>query len=918
MLLTLKKQRKLKQKIPRDLRFLFTVGIVFAWSLAAGVHTTTVFAQNYAHSFLKMVAIVPLLAFLLGTKKRVKATAFLAVCLIAFAASGFLATGEGATLGNPLADVLRRTFEFAIGVRTHSDVYERIIRWLISGGMGLIVVIFAYLKFNFVFLLAASAIVFALSAMNPYFEETTAFYALFFCVMATLLKSLHLRNGFKIGGAHRETGKLIATVLAASFAVGRLLPMPEAGFLGSRIQSGWQNPFDFFTDLFATVPLRGEFSLQSIGFGESGGLLGGDISVNNGVFMRVQTNRSQFYLTGRVMDTYTGNSWANSFDEPVSVDFGSLEQNLEMFELMNFNHNFHAFELMESLQRGTFAPVEDVAMRVFGAPFAQLGWNDEEISSWEQVRLFEDPSTGMLTWATAENGADGILGGTWHMNSADFFQWESNVMVVDVLNSRTQSLFHTGVVHGAMLHDEEAYLLRSGDRNFSTEEQLPPNSRYGFTYAPLAATWMRDEMLPLSREGIFGEVVAAIDAFSQAHGYYLSQLSGVEHEGRKIQFVELLESYLIPRAELIHERYTALPEELPQRVRDLAYEVTASGENNYERMRLLETFIATSFPYTLSPGPSPRDQDFVDHFLFELQRGYCVHFGTAFVVMARALGMPTRYVEGFLVTGRPGAGSDGFIDVLNNMAHAWPEVYFEGVGWQRFEPTPSGGLPFNYFANQESDTDAEPAMPELPLDMPTGSENTWGEEYIPDNYLEMAQNPATAAPDDAAAPSAPVEEIASESERPGLRIWPWLILGILSMAAAATFLALQSKKKGLAKTGRNEEAIRAFHLILSYLKCFNYGIQGGETVQQFIHRVDGHYPYLLSAAEREWLLKSLEIYTKAKYSPGTVSMEELKTTVKTAQLLKSRMKKEFGKGKYAYCRGKLALAKGSYWRKTAK
>ena len=81
--------------------------------------------------------------------------------------------------------------------------------------------------------------------------------------------------------------------------------------------------------------------------------------------------------------------------------------------------------------------------------------------------------------------------------------------------------------------------------------------------------------------------------------------------------------------------------------------------------------------------------DVADYFLFDLQRGYCDYYATAFVVLARLAGLPTRFVTGFA----PGNWSmnEQLWIVTEADAHSWPEVYFPEVGWVPFEPT--GGRP---------------------------------------------------------------------------------------------------------------------------------------------------------------------------------------------------------------------------------
>ncbi|MEI2732739.1 MAG: DUF3488 and transglutaminase-like domain-containing protein [Dermatophilaceae bacterium] len=88
-----------------------------------------------------------------------------------------------------------------------------------------------------------------------------------------------------------------------------------------------------------------------------------------------------------------------------------------------------------------------------------------------------------------------------------------------------------------------------------------------------------------------------------------------------------------------------------------------------------------SLPAAPSGGP-PRDP--VSLFL-ETRTGYCVQFASAMILMARAAGIPARMAIGFL----PGTLSDGVYTVVASDAHAWPELYFPGAGWVRFEPTPA-------------------------------------------------------------------------------------------------------------------------------------------------------------------------------------------------------------------------------------
>lgn len=152
----------------------------------------------------------------------------------------------------------------------------------------------------------------------------------------------------------------------------------------------------------------------------------------------------------------------------------------------------------------------------------------------------------------------------------------------------------------------------------------------------------------------------------------------------------------------IAKRYLQLPGNVPQRVLDLAREVTAGASTSYDQALALQTYLR-QFDYSLDLPPPPLDQDVVDYFLFDVQTGYCDYYASAFVVMARAVGLPARLAVGY---------ASGVYDidrghyyVVEKDAHSWPEVYFSGYGWIEFEPT-AARSPFE----REG---AEP-LPELP------------------------------------------------------------------------------------------------------------------------------------------------------------------------------------------------------------
>ncbi|MTI95999.1 MAG: DUF4129 domain-containing protein [Firmicutes bacterium] len=134
------------------------------------------------------------------------------------------------------------------------------------------------------------------------------------------------------------------------------------------------------------------------------------------------------------------------------------------------------------------------------------------------------------------------------------------------------------------------------------------------------------------------------------------------------------------------QRYLQLPS-LPERVSELAEEIAGAYDNHYDQIAALVNYLRNNYSYTLDTRQPPSASDFVDDFLFELQEGYCVHFSSALVVMARSLDIPARWVKGF--NAGENTGYDYFI--MARHAHAWAEVWFDDYGWVPFEPTPGTG-----------------------------------------------------------------------------------------------------------------------------------------------------------------------------------------------------------------------------------
>jgi protein-glutamine gamma-glutamyltransferase len=168
--------------------------------------------------------------------------------------------------------------------------------------------------------------------------------------------------------------------------------------------------------------------------------------------------------------------------------------------------------------------------------------------------------------------------------------------------------------------------------------------------------------------------------------------------------------------EWIQSRYFELPDSVTERTRALAQHITQGLTNNYDKAVAVRDYLLKNYPYDYYPPAQQADTDSVDQFLFIDQRGVCEHFTSAMVVLLRSLGIPARFVVGY------GSGTynpvTGYYEVHANDAHAWVEVFFPGVEWVPFDPTPgwtgdpqTGGIQRWVF----SDLFAGVELPSLPI-----------------------------------------------------------------------------------------------------------------------------------------------------------------------------------------------------------
>ncbi len=137
----------------------------------------------------------------------------------------------------------------------------------------------------------------------------------------------------------------------------------------------------------------------------------------------------------------------------------------------------------------------------------------------------------------------------------------------------------------------------------------------------------------------------------------------------------------------VTEKYLQLPETITPRTRDLASQLATGKETPYDVAVAVTNYLRQNIEYSETIPALPTDQDLVDWFLFDFKQGFCNYYATSEIVLLRAAGIPARLAVGY-AQGEPVEGTNAFV-VLQRDSHAWPEVYFPGIGWVEFEPTVS-------------------------------------------------------------------------------------------------------------------------------------------------------------------------------------------------------------------------------------
>lgn len=265
--------------------------------------------------------------------------------------------------------------------------------------------------------------------------------------------------------------------------------------------------------------------------------------------------------------------------------------------------------------------------------------------------------------------------------------YESNCWNANKLNDSVQGVFkdneYTALDYG--------WLLTTGEKNSFNISVKAVNANKDLIYAPYQTNYSQcDNVKKQKYEGM-------ISPKDSGDKYKLSAVLPIGSSWKDIiDYAENEMSYdnADSNSYSVYDNYVrsttdfySTPSEITPLLDEILADAEVSGINDAADY-IRDFFDENGFTYSLSPGITPSDEDFVKYFLTEQKKGYCTYYASAGVMLMRRMGYPARYVEGYIIEPSQSPESGGNIKVSDRSAHAWCEVYIEGCGWYPLEFTP--------------------------------------------------------------------------------------------------------------------------------------------------------------------------------------------------------------------------------------
>ena len=335
-------------------------------------------------------------------------------------------------------------------------------------------------------------------------------------------------------------------------------------------------------------------------------------------------------------------------------------------------------------------------------------------------------------------------------------------------------------------------------------------------------------------------------------------------------------------ADTVRADYLALPDGVETGVYALAGQITQDAQTDFDRAAALCAYLRSAYPYTLTQNVPPAGRDFVSWFLLDERQGYCTSFATAMAVMARMVGLPARYIEGYAAV----PDSDSVARVTQQQAHAWVEIYFSGFGWLPFDPTPGTNDAGGTRPSDDPEGDSPTPSPS-PTATPTPSPSPAPDASpsptpSPSPEPDSTPTPEPDTPSDTPTPTPPPSDDEPPRDPPHW-LWPLLLLLLLSLLAALRlYLCAPAQVAGRQKNA-NDALLVWYRAAEDALLCMGIAPLPGEAPASFLWRAQGE---LHDAVKLTGLGKALCV---AQYSGRTLKRTQPERAQKVYAALFAQM-----------------------------
>jgi transglutaminase-like putative cysteine protease len=298
-----------------------------------------------------------------------------------------------------------------------------------------------------------------------------------------------------------------------------------------------------------------------------------------------------------------------------------------------------------------------------------------------------------------------------------------------------------------------------------------------------------------------------------------------------------------------------LPDDFPDAVVALANDITAEAPTPYRKALALQTYFRDNFTYDLRVQRGHSEEAILS--FLRNRRGYCEQFSATFAAMARSVGLPARVAVGFT---QGELRSDGRYHVLGRHAHAWPEVWFDGIGWVLFEPTPGRGAP-----GSEEATGVAPAQ-ETATPGGTSPDDTALATTVPVTTVAGPTATSVAPQPGGPATTAPTGGGGDDGPTGGIEVGSWILLALLAAAAWVVLMPRLVRRVTPRSSDRATQVIDAWHGAVSALMIAGAPSPGGSTPLEYARLVEREL-----GIDGRPLAELGRFVSRAVYSPAAVA-----------------------------------------------